>query len=674
MQKSFDYITNSFKNPFEDINANKINDNRILNLWCTPFDDNLISNINEERFRTQPLPIILQGFRGSGKTMILRYFSYPVQKERAKCNRSSIYSQIIEEKSVGFYFVCEEAFIKTFRQIFTKTSDMWIEIFEHYFELRFCKQIITVLKDIATEKSDFEFEFFSRIDNLKNSFPIFNQVNSFDQFLNAINEEILYIDNYKNDYIFSDCEFNPNQTLDLYSLSSRIISIINSFEEFSNTMFLLLVDEFENLPEELQRFFNTAIKFSKGSISLRIGRRSEGKITTATINNAEYLRENHDYFLARIDTDNYHSHKKYFAEIAEKRLVQNAFFHDRCSISFIIGSSENLDNECINLCHGKTKHIKQILSSRKDINDSNLDSVITIISNPENPIAEALNALWVVRNKTTDPILAAKKASKAMTDFFSGIDNSDSRKYKLDYSSKYRYSITCLIASVYKKQKMYYSFNTVTFLSNGNTRSFINICRLIISNALFYERDSFLESKRVSNETQNKAICEFAYSEFNSICSIIRSGNYIRNLILNIGNVFSDFHKDKLLRYPETNQFVFNKLELSPEVRTVIDIAESWSMIIKRDKAQRISVSTDLMADIYYINRVFCPIFGISYRIRGGYNVEFSPEELEKMISTLVRMNKLSNKTTKMANPLKSDNSSNSRQLSLFEMGGNKDE
>ena len=68
MQKMFNYQTNSFKNPFEDINANKIDDDGILNLWCTPFNNQLIKHIDEEKFRTQRLPIILQGFRGDRKS------------------------------------------------------------------------------------------------------------------------------------------------------------------------------------------------------------------------------------------------------------------------------------------------------------------------------------------------------------------------------------------------------------------------------------------------------------------------------------------------------------------------------------------------------------------------------------------------------------------------------
>ena len=673
MQKTLNYQINSFKNPFEEINANKIDDEGILNLWCTPFNNQLIKHIDEEKFRTQKIPIILQGFRGSGKTMILRYFSYSVQKKRAKINGKSIYEQIVKEKSVGFYFVCEESFIKTFRQIFSHFNDAWVSIFEHYFELRFCKQLLIMLNDLFQEQAELEEIFFSEFQNIYNYYSTFKGIKHIDHFLKVIIDELAYIDNYKNDYIFSGNDFKPNHLFDLYSLSSKIIEAAKSIDGLSDITYLLLVDEFENLPEELQKFFNTAIKFSKDAISLRIGRRSEGKVSTATINNSEYLRENHDYFLAKIDVTDNLSYKKYFSEIARKRLSQNTFFNNCEEISSILGDSENLDQESLELCKGKKKHIEYILSARKDLDTENLERVVSIISNPDNPIAESLNSLWIVRNKKDNPIISAEKAAKAMNDYFNGVKNTESNKYRLDYSDKYRYSIVCLLATIYKKNKMYYSFNTITYLSNGNTRTFINICRLIISNAMFYERDSFLETAVVSKKVQNQAICEFANSEFNSICSIISSGNYIRNLILNIGNVFAEYHRDKLVRYPETNQFVFDKLELSKEVGSVIDIAESWSMIIRKEKTQRVSLSIDKKGDIYYINKAFCPIFGISYRTRGGFNVEFKAEELEKMITSLGTINKLSKSKSQKMNKT-SNVPQNNNQLSLFDFGDNIDE
>ena len=169
----------------------------------------------------------------------------------------------------------------------------------------------------------------------------------------------------------------------------------------------------------------------------------------------------------------------------------------------------------------------------------------------------------------------------------------------------------------------------------SKTRTFINLCREIIANALFYESDSFFEKITVSPSIQSKAIHKFSADEFDDICSIIQNGESIRKLILNIGNTFALFHKDRKVRYPETNQFVSDYLTLESEGKDTLQMAQRWSMIIKRSTPQRLSMDINKRGDIFYINRVFSPLFNISYRFRGGFNVFIKPNELSTMCSEI---------------------------------------
>ena len=176
----------------------------------------------------------------------------------------------------------------------------------------------------------------------------------------------------------------------------------------------------------------------------------------------------------------------------------------------------------------------------------------------------------------------------------------------------------------------------------------------------------------VSKEVQSRAIHNYSQAEFDEICSIIKYGNYIRNFVMNIGNIFSTFHKDRKMRYPETNQFVFSEVNLYPQDREIIEVAKSWAMIIKKEKAQRVTASIDKKADIYHINKIFYPIFNISYRTRGGLNPTFSREEIHGMLTSmnyspisLDNESKPENKHQKTRNNGRDDG-----QLSLFDIGG----
>ena len=143
-----------------------------------------------------------------------------------------------------------------------------------------------------------------------------------------------------------------------------------------------------------------------------------------------------------------------------------------------------------------------------------------------------INALWVARcPDNNDLTIAAYEAVDAMNAFFEKAKHPKQTKYKNDYSNKYRYALTAILCAAYRKDKSYYGFNTICYLSEGNTRTFINLCRAIISDALFYEKASFISTGRISAESQSRAIKDYSLSEFESVCSIIQHGNNIRNFI-----------------------------------------------------------------------------------------------------------------------------------------------
>lgn len=117
-------------------------------------------------------------------------------------------------------------------------------------------------------------------------------------------DQVNYINNFKNQFIFTNEKFAPQIIVSLFDFSEKIISLLKEYiPEFKEVLFVMMFDEFENLSTDLQKRFNTLIKFAKENISIRIGRRSEGIITSETINQTEYLRENHDYYLASLEKE-----------------------------------------------------------------------------------------------------------------------------------------------------------------------------------------------------------------------------------------------------------------------------------------------------------------------------------------------------------------------------------
>ena len=632
MQEYGALLRNTFKNPFDDFNASLIDTDKIVRFWCDPIDKGPKELLSAPVFFTQKMPFIIQGSRGSGKTMLFKYYSYDAQKIVAK-EYGSIISHLKKCGGVGFYFRCDPPFINSLKAVCADSSlEEWEDIFSYYMQMHISQSIINMILDLEAEGELSSDKFEQKILDEISAVYAIEPFKSFKDLYSSVVKEIKAIQDYKNLSIFLDDDIKIVRKFSSSSLAEVLIaSIRRSVQELSSINYVLMVDEYESLPPELQRSFNTMLKYANDKLTLRIGRRTERNIETATINDTEYLRINNDYLLVDLDENmRTGDPKKYFYSVAQKR-IDLVFKDVSVDVKQLFGSAEDLLEECKNNAGSRKEHIRQILKMDTALSGEQINAIISIIEAPDNPIKEMLNALWVIRNPDKDKLKVAHSVQQAMGDYLNKCDTPAAKKYKLDYENKYRYTLTVLLCSIYKKNKMYYSFNTIVHLANGNTRVFINLCREIISDALFYEPDTFFDNLSVSALTQSNAIHKFSAKEFDDICSIIQYGESIRKLILNLGNMFAEFHKDRRARYPETNQFVLDKLELEEMNSTTLNMALRWSMIVKKSAPQRLSVDINKRGDIFYINRIFSPLFNISYRTRGGFNVSIEKEEFAKM-------------------------------------------
>lgn len=86
-------------NPFQLTRAADLDDDQILKLWVDP------SGYFGARLRpSSALPMIILGGRGSGKTHLLRYFSYPIQRQLHKPTEMA--SVVKKQGYIGIHSRC----------------------------------------------------------------------------------------------------------------------------------------------------------------------------------------------------------------------------------------------------------------------------------------------------------------------------------------------------------------------------------------------------------------------------------------------------------------------------------------------------------------------------------------------------------------------------------------
>ena len=74
-----------FENPFADFNANYMSDDSVLKYWVKP---ELLFELEAVGIDlVGRIPVVVQGGRGTGKTMLLRYLSYELQLKDYEKNK-----------------------------------------------------------------------------------------------------------------------------------------------------------------------------------------------------------------------------------------------------------------------------------------------------------------------------------------------------------------------------------------------------------------------------------------------------------------------------------------------------------------------------------------------------------------------------------------------------------
>ena len=624
-------------NPFVECTSRDMSFKEVFEFWCDPFT---CYAINSDTLQRSMTPVIVEGPRGSGKTMILKYISYFCQKELFNSNApllgsSTILDHIIKKGSVGIYFRYKDDFDSLFNYLNCSKSSKE-QLFLYYFEMYVLDEIIKVLGDLfslGTLTNEKTQVFIDQMNIL-----LSESATSFNDLLDCIRGRISRVDKWiqKSRYI-DQAENSLHELIDgdgfIQETCKRIIS---AFPEFRLVKFLIIIDEYENAGE-YQRLLNTLIKQvdHTSNVTYRIGVRPKG-ITTLDTNVAnESLQIDRDFLLYVLQSQKMTDYKDFVEQVANRRLINESFYKSNglTNIKELLGTIENLDAEACAVVKNSRKHFDIL---KKKFKKDEYRIIIKEISNPTSPLMEMLNILWVLRG------IPYERVKVAMCGYLSGKyrsdDNSEetilSQKYKLDYSDKYRFQLLFILLGIYSQAKKYYSFNTFCYLSSGAVNDFISICRNV-----FYLLDETYFDKCQSNKmipvaAQAKGAELTAIEQMDKIRLCNEHGLEMYSFAMNMGELFKSYHRDIYARYPETTQFAFeNEIEIEnrPLLNSVRNSLIKWGVIVKRPRIQSISIGRR-KGSLYYLNRMFCPIFGISYRTRGGFNYVLHSELFEKLL------------------------------------------
>ncbi len=231
-------------NPFDITKAVDFTDEQIIEYWV---DISSKGGFKDLLKPTSVMPMILLGSKGSGKTHLMRYFSYELQKIKYQEN---LKKGLEDDKFIGIYVRCSGFNSERFSNK-GQSDEIWGSVYAYYWELWLAQITLNSIIDLQHKnivEIPNEQELIAQIIGLLNKKPNDNiplNLKDLVHFFSSLQRKV--------DYQVENCIFNEDNKLyiDILVSPARItyglpVIMTELVPFFKDKIFLYLIDELEN--------------------------------------------------------------------------------------------------------------------------------------------------------------------------------------------------------------------------------------------------------------------------------------------------------------------------------------------------------------------------------------------------------------------------------------------
>lgn len=550
-------------------------------------------------------PAVVQGGRGSGKTMFFQCNSW--RQVLSKIRKEQLPSSALFDNFgfVGIYYRVDTTFVSSMSG---REENNWDSIFETYFSICIVQEvldlIITLSHDMPiaeNELSRFVMDFSKR----------FNPSSTSDSLTDFRQETNIYLDSIE-DSINGLSSKTILRRVNAHRLISDICGSCNKL--FSkDVLFKVFIDEYETLQEYQQKIVNTLIKHSTLPVIFNIGLRPKGMKTKETISETETIEAPHDYELITLGIDS-GTYLSILREICKKRISlgkEQGKIPPIApeSIEYYLGTYK-VDDEIERVIGSSSNapHIRELkkvisdLSKEQDCSKEETQLYTETLCDKAPIINSRLHYALLCQQTTYTPTL------KELYEAYTG----NTKRYS-DWMHNRKYGLVFLLCKEFKKEKMYYGFDVYAALSSNIVRYFLELCEQAFKIAFL---DDYCWESPISPEIQTEAAKYVSEYKVLDIAGYEPYGKELRIFTQYLGQIFYKLHTADLntLGEPEPNHFSTKDLSLPTHIKELISSAIMWNVLQEGEPTKRKQSKLSPETVDYYMNKIYVPYFGISYR------------------------------------------------------------
>lgn len=631
------------ENPFSVLKATEFNNQEIRDYWVDfgSGENSIFKVLNP----TEYLPKYLIGSKGSGKTHILKYASYPLQKLKAEND----FKKVLNDKYIGLHFETYALKISRFKGR-GLDDEQWKSIFEYYFDLYLIDDLLAVYKELIDElKIKIKDEMFIKIEDIFNDKSDIIKIKTIDDLIFVIENIRKNLDTEINNVAFTKkidlnkvkLKFNPGDLI--FGIPSLFCKYI---KEFNDIKVIFIIDEFEKFEEWQKIYINTLIWDKQAPVSFWVGMRTHG-YTTLNTKTADILRIDHELKIIDLDLINSKDEKRYFdfaTKLYSNRLIKyykskSIGLSDEEILKIFNSKFEKYDEEELIKYFtekGRKSPLKhEIYLKNKKVNSKNIPNVNEVIKLLKDMVeSNVLHEkykyfmfyfLWNKEKEVfnNDFISLAKKVNLEYDKFILG-EISFFDKIK-DKRKKDLIAQLCYENGEISKNIEHTGIDSFISRSQSNPRNLLMLLMKSIEFSNLKNDKPLTNDGIITVENQYFAVYDTAKWFYESIEVTGEDAKKLYNSLYFLTEIL------KINRYcdkpTETNVFGFNVSldDLTVNSKTQIKLLEKYSVIIS-DKKGRKEKNSSIIENRYNLNKILCPLWGLPITKRGvlDFNEETS--------------------------------------------------
>ena len=517
-------------NPFQDTKASFYDIPQIIANWVDIGSNKFIDSV---MIPTSSTPIRIFGGKGTGKTHILRFFSFQSQQLRAqKDGKNNILQQIQNDGYVGIYIEANGLEVNRFSGC-GYSDDEWHRTFYYFFNLELIERVLKKLNQIFDPKKTLSLEKISEYFYEENKVLSFSTI---DELYKYIRKERKNIDSQVSD-LSTPGNRNSLEIKPLFKLENGfkdiVKTILDSIEELNGVRVLYIIDEIENFSVEQQKYINSLVRHIGGvhNISLRLAGRLYGKKTDDTLDADQKLLEGAEIKTIYLE-DTLKPNFREFAKALYQKRIEVAYGKDiKVDFSKIFQSRTLCDDEQLfDIMKKHTdkerphiKKLKEALKKYKEYSEEDIKNIILDISYEDNWLLEKINIYLLYKEWNNDLRKSSKLINISCKNYIQGV----SPNLHKDAYEKHELDLRYQLYRSYGRNISYAGYSDIVKMSNNNPRIFLSMLDNIFRVCTF-NKINLLEATTVSCKLQDKALLESSNWFWNNFTTEIKDAKVLR--------------------------------------------------------------------------------------------------------------------------------------------------